>query len=127
MALTMSMCICAVLALVLKTSTAANLRGQKALTPGVPTQAMLQRIYDDISGQEDTVGKNADYIPALASVPNKMAIAVSTVSGEHMCVGDCEFKVAIESVSKIFTLALVLSQGGEDGDDKLLHQLGNSA
>jgi len=74
-----------------------------------------------------TVGKNADYIPALASVPNKMAIAVSTVSGEHMCVGDCEFKVAIESVSKIFTLALVLSQGGEDGDDKLLHQLGNSA
>jgi glutaminase len=40
-----------------------------------------------------------------------------------MCVGDCNFKVAIESISKMFTLALDLHQN----DAAVLEKIGNTA
>jgi glutaminase len=59
-------------------------------------------------------GKNADYIPALARVPsNLFGIALVTVDGQVFTVGDVEQRFSIQSISKVFTLALVLQNAGE--------------
>jgi glutaminase len=60
-------------------------------------------------------GKNADYIPFLASVPSSLCgVAVVTATGEVFEAGDADFGFAIESISKLFTLALVMELLGPD-------------
>ncbi|PVB61179.1 glutaminase [Labrenzia sp. 011] len=60
-------------------------------------------------------GQNADYIPFLASVPSDLlGIAVVTASGETHTMGDAGYGFAIESISKVFTLALVLERIGAE-------------
>ncbi len=60
-------------------------------------------------------GQNADYIPFLASVPSDLlGIAVVTATGETYTVGDAGYGFAIESISKVFTLALVLEEIGAE-------------
>ena len=59
-------------------------------------------------------GKNADYIPALAEVPSKLfGISLVTVDGKSYDVGDARSLFSIQSISKVFTLALVLEESGE--------------
>jgi glutaminase len=59
-------------------------------------------------------GKNADYIPALAKVnPNYFGIAMMTPRGETATAGDLEPKFSIQSISKVFTMALVFQESGE--------------
>ena len=61
-------------------------------------------------------GKNADYIPFLASVPSGLfGLAVVTADGQLFKTGDADFAFAIESISKVFTLALVMEAIGIDG------------
>ena len=51
-------------------------------------------------------------IPSLAKVPfNTFGIAVATASGEHSCSGDADVPFSIQSISKVFTLAMALSAG----------------
>lgn len=58
-------------------------------------------------------GKNADYIPFLAGVPDRLsAVAVVTAGGEIYHCGDSEYRFALESVSKVCTLALALEDVG---------------
>ncbi|CAH1650646.1 glutaminase 1 [Chelatococcus asaccharovorans] len=58
-------------------------------------------------------GQNANYIPFLASVPSDLlGVAVVTTSGEVFKVGDADYQFAIESISKVFTLALVMEAIG---------------
>ena len=65
------------------------------------------------AGRSAAGGKNADYIPFLASVPAELfGIAVVTADGEVFKAGDAEFAFAIESISKVFTLALVMASIG---------------
>jgi glutaminase len=60
-------------------------------------------------------GRVADYIPALASAdPNAFGMALATVEGGLYGVGDWEQPFSIQSVSKLFTLALVLAHGGDE-------------
>ncbi len=60
-------------------------------------------------------GKAADYIPALAQVPsNYFGIGLITPGGKSSFVGDIEPKFSIQSISKVFTLALVFQESGED-------------
>ena len=60
-------------------------------------------------------GKNADYIPYLASVPsNLFGLAVVTKDGEVFWAGDTGYGFAIESISKVFTLALVMDAIGPE-------------
>ena len=64
-------------------------------------------------------GKNADYIPALAKVdPNIFGIALVTTDGRVFTVGDIKSEVSIQSISKVFTLALVLEQQGPEAVQK---------
>jgi glutaminase len=54
-------------------------------------------------------GANADYIPYLASVPAELCgLAVVTADADVFTAGDAEYGFAIESISKVFTLALVM-------------------
>lgn len=63
--------------------------------------------------QNNRRGKNADYIPALATVdPNLFGICVATVDGQTFSAGDAECPFALESISKVFTAALALEQVG---------------
>jgi len=60
-------------------------------------------------------GANASYIPYLASVPATLAgVAVVTIDGQVFEAGDTRYEFAIESISKIVTLALALEQHGAD-------------
>lgn len=59
------------------------------------------------------LGRVADYIPALATAdPNAFGMALATVDGDLYGVGDWEQPFSIQSVSKLFSLALVLAHGG---------------
>lgn len=59
-------------------------------------------------------GKNADYIPALAKVnSNYFGIALVTPGGETATAGDIEPTFSIQSISKVFTMALVFQESGE--------------
>jgi glutaminase len=75
------------------------------------TQADILKIYNKLKHTKG--GHNADYIPELSIVDSKLyAISVYTVDGETMNVGDCTHEFAIESCSKVFTLALALEKFG---------------
>ena len=75
------------------------------------TQADITKIYNKLKNTKG--GTNADYIPELANVdPNLYAISIYTVDGETINVGDYTHEFAIESCSKVFTLALALEKFG---------------
>ncbi|HYB35971.1 MAG TPA: glutaminase A [Mycobacterium sp.] len=58
-------------------------------------------------------GRNADYIPALAGVdPDLFAVCAMTAGGQIATAGDVDHEFPIESISKVFTLALVIEQRG---------------
>tara|TARA_R110001599_G_scaffold192503_1_gene387907 strand:- start:28104 stop:29123 length:1020 start_codon:yes stop_codon:yes gene_type:complete len=60
-------------------------------------------------------GANADYIPALAAVdPNIYGIALVTPEGQIFTAGDVKSEVSIQSISKVFTMALVMDQKGPE-------------
>ncbi|EKF74587.1 L-glutaminase [Alcanivorax hongdengensis A-11-3] len=85
--------------------------------------AALKKAYDDYKGLKE--GKNADYIPALAKVDSNIyGIALVTVDGKIYTVGDVKSEVAIESISKVFTMAKVME---ESGVESLPHNMGVDA
>jgi glutaminase len=66
-------------------------------------------------------GANADYIPALAKVdPNLFGIALVTADGKVYTAGDVTTEVSIQSISKVFTMAQVIQEQGEDAIAKTI-------
>lgn len=60
-------------------------------------------------------GKVANYIPALAEVPNHhLAMAVCTVEGEIFSAGDAYERFSIQSISKVLGLTLAMTRYRED-------------
>jgi glutaminase len=60
-------------------------------------------------------GANASYIPALARVPSDLfGIAVVTADGQVFEAGDTQYAFAIESISKVFSMALVMEELGAE-------------
>ncbi len=60
-------------------------------------------------------GKQADYIPALANVdPDQFGIYLSLLDGGDSMYGDYDTKFSIQSISKVFSLAIALSIKGKD-------------
>ncbi|QXQ07771.1 glutaminase [Sphingosinicellaceae bacterium] len=58
-------------------------------------------------------GKVADYIPALARIdPRQFGIAIASCDGRTAMAGDADTGFSIQSVSKVFTLALALEKVG---------------
>jgi len=77
----------------------------------------LQTLLDDIALEAAPFaadGKVADYIPALAAAdPACFGVALATVDGQLLGSGDWHQPFSIQSVSKAFSLALVLARDGE--------------
>ncbi len=60
-------------------------------------------------------GKVADYIPALANVnPNQFGIAVYSNDGQVFQAGQASTNFSIQSISKVFSLALAIKHNGEE-------------
>lgn len=77
-----------------------------------------QNVIDKIHGQLGDLwkqGRVADYIPVLAKIdPRQFGMAVATLDGcEYRC-GDAQVCFSIQSISKVFTLAMVVQRLGDD-------------
>ncbi len=76
-------------------------------------QQLVDEAYSKFKGVRE--GKNADYIPILASVdPELFGIAIVTVAGDVITAGDVGHAFSIQSVAKPFTMALVMEEQGLD-------------
>ncbi|MEO1491731.1 MAG: glutaminase [Pseudomonadota bacterium] len=77
----------------------------------------MQQILDEIAAEARPLAKEgtvANYIPALARVdPSKFALAVVTADGEEHVTGDADEPFSIQSVSKLFSLALAMEVLGD--------------
>ncbi len=75
---------------------------------------ILEDIYREIlpfAGE----GKQADYIPALAKVnPDQFGMCLETVSGEVYDFMQADTRFSIQSITKVFALAMGLSLKGEE-------------
>src|SRR4030095_2569767 len=90
--------------------------GQKA-SPVAPTKAQVEAVvreaYDKF--QSNTRGKKADYIPFLAQVDSKMfGVAVVSTDNQVFSIGEINYAFSIQSISKVFTLALAMEELGAD-------------
>ncbi|NGN67343.1 glutaminase [Streptomyces sp. A7024] len=73
-------------------------------------QAVVDQVHQEVTPHIGE-GKVADYIPELATVdPKQFGFAVATVDGTVHSAGDVRTPFAIESISKVFALALVLGK-----------------
>src|ERR1700758_2120379 len=77
--------------------------------------------YEKFKG--DTNGKNADYIPYLAKVDSKLfGIAIVTTDNQVVTLGDVNYSFSIQSISKVYTLALAME---ELGPEEVFKKLGS--
>jgi glutaminase len=84
-------------------------------------QAIINEAYNKFKGE--TRGKNADYIPELAKVDSKLfGIAVVSTDNQSVVVGDTKTAFSIQSIAKVFSLALAME---EHGRDKVFEKIGS--
>jgi len=83
--------------------------------------AVVQDAYDKF--KNDKGGKNADYIPYLAQVDSKLfGIAIVTTDNQVVLIGDVKYSFSIQSISKVYTLAMAMD---ELGTDKVFEKVGS--
>lgn len=90
--------------------------GQKA-SPVAPTKAQVEAVVREAyeKFRSDTSGKNADYIPFLAQVDSKMfGVAVVSTDNQVFSIGETNYAFSIQSISKVYTLALAMEELGAD-------------
>jgi glutaminase len=86
-------------------------------SPVAPTEQAYTTILKEAYAnyKDETSGKNADYIPALARVDSKLyGIAIVTTDKRVYKIGDVDHAFSIQSISKVFTLALAMEELGSD-------------
>jgi glutaminase len=94
-------------------------------SPVAPTRQQVENIVREAfeKYKSDTTGKNADYIPYLAQVdPKLFGIAIVTTDNQVLTMGDVNYLFSIQSISKVFTLALVM---GQLGPEKTFQRVGS--
>ncbi|MCC7488487.1 MAG: glutaminase A [Gammaproteobacteria bacterium] len=80
-----------------------------------PSPKQLQRVVDAAHAKYKDLreGNNADYIPILTKTPSELfGVVIATRDGKLYAAGDVDYKFSIQSVSKPFTAALVMTQQG---------------
>ena len=95
------------------------------VSPVAPRKQQVQAIVDEAYSRYkgDTRGKNADYIPVLAQVPSTLfGIAVVSTDNQVVTAGDVKTPFSIQSIAKVFSLALALE---EQGADKVFEKIGS--
>lgn len=82
-------------------------------------QDLLDRIAAHARPLAQT-GRVANYIPALAAVdPGRFALVVVTAEGREFATGDADVPFSIQSISKLFTLALAMEWVGDELWDRV--------
>ena len=74
--------------------------------------ALLQALHERHAG--DNSGRRADYIPELTKVPDGFGIAIQTVDGAITEVGDAQAPFTMQSISKVYTFAMLLDLVGPE-------------
>src|SRR6201982_2231989 len=88
---------------------------QVSRSPVAPRRELVEAVVReaDEKFKSDTNGKNADYIPYLAQVDSKLfGVAVVTTDNQVFTLGDVNYSFSIQSISKVFTLALAMEELG---------------
>ena len=83
----------------------------------LPQSTELQRVVDEAHAKFKDLkdGKNADYIPILATVPSELfGVVIVTREGKIYAAGDTDYMFAIESTSKPFNAGLVMKEQGPE-------------
>ncbi len=83
----------------------------------MPSDRDFQRVVDEAHAMFKDVkeGANANYIPILDTVPSDLfGIVIVTRDGKVFKAGDVDYRFSIQSVSKPFTAALIMSQQGPE-------------
>lgn len=76
-------------------------------------QKILEDIYTEVKPYR-RAGHQADYIPVLERVnPDQFGMSLTTVDGRSFHVAESEVRFSIQSISKVYSLALCLSLRGE--------------
>ena len=94
-----------------------------AISPDSP-QAIRQVVEEAHAMYKDLKdGKNADYIPILATVPSELfGVAIATPDGKIYAAGDVDYPFSIQSIAKPFTAALIMQQYG--GPQAIVDKIG---
>lgn len=82
---------------------------------GLPAASDLQKLVDTAHAKYKYLkdGKNADYIPILATIPSELfGVVIATRDGTLYSAGDVDYRFSIQSTAKPFTAALVMQQYG---------------
>lgn len=93
----------------------AQSRGSANRSAVAPRQEFVKGAVDEAYARyrSDTTGKNADYIPYLAQVDSKLfGVSVVSTDNQSYSVGDTTYAFSIQSISKVFTLALAMRELG---------------
>jgi glutaminase len=111
----------------LVTSTLASneLSAQVPRSPVAPRRELVEAVVREAyeTFKSDTNGKNADYIPYLAQVDSKLfGVAIVTTDNQVFTLGDVNYSFSIQSISKVFTLALAME---ELGPNKVFEKVGS--
>ena len=94
------------------------------VSPVAPRREMVEAVVREAyeKFKNDPGGKNADYIPYLAQVDSKLfGIAIVTTDNQILTMGDIKYAFSIQSISKVYTLALAME---ELGPDKVFEKIG---
>ncbi len=100
-------------------------RSQASRSPVAPRRELVESVVREAYAKfkTDTNGKNADYIPHLAQVdPNLFGIAIVTTDNQFFTLGDVKYSFSIQSISKVYTLALAME---EFGSNKVFNKIGS--
>ena len=77
-------------------------------------QQILESIYNEIQPYAKE-GKQADYIPELAKVnPDQFGMCIHSIYGETAAIESADTRFSIQSISKVFALAMCLSIKKDD-------------
>jgi glutaminase len=94
-------------------------------SPVAPRHEVVAAVVRDayVKFKDDNNGKNADYIPYLAQVDSKLfGIAIVTTDNQVITLGDVKYAFSIQSISKVYTLAMAMD---ELGTDKVFEKVGS--
>lgn len=76
--------------------------------------AIVSSVFEEVRLGTST-GMVADYIPQLSGIdPGKYGLCLTPVAGDQICAGDADEKFSVQSISKIFAVALAIALRGED-------------
>jgi len=106
-------------------TTLALLLAQSKRSPVAPNRERVEAVVTEGYNKfrTDTSGKNADYIPFLAQVdPKLFGVSVVTTDNQVFNLGDVNYSFSIQSISKVYTLALAME---ELGADKVFQRVGS--